>query len=589
MFRCYFLWIFILFAPCFLLRPSLYAQESRSGDYFYDSLKLRLSKAQTAADKVNGLLDLSVASVLDPLKSELYMKQAVEAAELSRDRPLMARTYLAVGKRYLNNSGLSDNLERAINNFDRAEEIGRANNLDLWLIRTYSALSMAWLSRGDKEKSLSYCNQALSVAGNTDNDTASVIAYTAMGEFHLISDEKLLAFRNFLEALRVAEKSEKEDLLKEVYTHLERFYASIHDYNKAIDYRMKAYELDRKAWNVAEMIADDYNIGDLFGQNKQQDLALKMYENAIALADSLHYDLFKLDPYFRIFNMYFNSNQYVKGFNYLKDHQSILMFLQNSGYQFYIDQLYAMSLTEQGRFDSAGYYFRRAEPEMEKRGNPEVHYNFYTSFGDFQIQKKDYPRAIAYYSKAYGVGAAVKDLEMQENSAQILDSIYGLSGDYKAAHLYNARYHLLKDSLMGMSRDADVLKLEVESDNQRRERLAKEEELRMEHRHNVQYMGFTMGLVVLFIVLVMLGWFAVPAGFIRALGFVSFIFLFEFIILLADKTIQRWTHEEPWKVLVIKIGLAAVLVPLHHWLEHKVIHYLSHRKRVEPEVRPVEA
>jgi hypothetical protein len=88
----------------------------------------------------------------------------------------------------------------------------------------------------------------------------------------------------------------------------------------------------------------------------------------------------------------------------------------------------------------------------------------------------------------------------------------------------------------------------------------------------------------LFIALVMLGWFAVPAGLIRALGFVSFIFLFEFIILLADKSIVRWTHEEPWKVLAIKIGLAAILVPLHHWLEHKVTHYLSHRKRVKREV-----
>jgi membrane-bound ClpP family serine protease len=98
-------------------------------------------------------------------------------------------------------------------------------------------------------------------------------------------------------------------------------------------------------------------------------------------------------------------------------------------------------------------------------------------------------------------------------------------------------------------------------------------------------MGLTVGLVVLFIILVMLGWFVVPAGVIRALGFLSFIFLFEFIILLADKNIQRWTHEEPWKVLVIKIALAAILVPLHHWLEHKVIHYLSHRKRVKREVK----
>jgi tetratricopeptide (TPR) repeat protein len=251
------------------------------------------------------------------------------------------------------------------------------------------------------------------------------------------------------------------------------------------------------------------------------------------------------------------------------------------GYQFYIDQIYGMGFSEEGKFDSAGYYFRRAEPDMEKKASPASHYDFYSAIGDYYSRKKDYPQAISYYKKAFAVGEAVKDIEGQQTSARLLDSIYGLSGDYKSARFYNTRYHELSDSLRNMSQEAELQNLQVKSDNERQERLAREEEKRVEHRHNVQYMGFTIGLVVLFIVLVMLGWFAVSAGVIRALGFLSFIFLFEFIILLADKSIAHLTHEEPWKVLGIKIALAAILVPLHHWLEHKVIHYLSHRKRVE--------
>ena len=92
-----------------------------------------------------------------------------------------------------------------------------------------------------------------------------------------------------------------------------------------------------------------------------------------------------------------------------------------------------------------------------------------------------------------------------------------------------------------------------------------------------------MGLVVLFVALVMLARLSVPVSLIRALVFVAFIFLFEFIIMLADKQIQGWTAEEPWKVLLLKILLAAGMVPLHHWLEHKVVHYLSHHKKVPKE------
>ena len=554
--------------------------EGQSGDRFVDSLKLGLSKAQTAQDKVKYLLELALASYMDPLIGEHYISKAVETAELSRDRRLMGTTYLNVGRRYMNNPGLTDNLQHAIGNFDRVAAIAKANDLELLQVKAFSDLSWAWIFKGDKQKALEYCDQALSIAGNSQNDTVKEMAYASMGDYYLSTSEKLLAFRNFLEALQVAEKSDNEILLNDVYEHLSRFYASIQEYGKAIDYRMKMYEQDRKAWRPLDIIRDDYSMGDLFSRSKQQDLALKMYEKAITFADSIHYDLLKIDPYFRIFNMYLYSEQYAKGYAYLMQHQSIIIFLQNIGFQFFLDQQYAMSLVERGKFDSAGYYFRRAEPDMEKRGSPDAHYYFYTSVGDYNVARKNYPQAIAYYEKAYAVAEKVKDLEEEEERARVLDSVYFLAGDYKAAHFYNIRYHAVKDSLRDMSRDADLLKMEVENDNQRRERLAREEEEKMEHRHNLQYLGFTIGLVVLFILLVMAGWFAVPAGFIRALGFVSFIFLFEFIILLADKSIQGWTHEEPWKVLVIKIGLAAVLVPLHHWLEHKVIHYLSHRKRL---------
>lgn len=44
--------------------------------------------------------------------------------------------------------------------------------------------------------------------------------------------------------------------------------------------------------------------------------------------------------------------------------------------------------------------------------------------------------------------------------------------------------------------------------------------------------------------------------------------------------IHDLTHGEPWKVLAIKIGLIAILSPLHHKLEEKVIHYLTTKELV---------
>ena len=73
----------------------------------------------------------------------------------------------------------------------------------------------------------------------------------------------------------------------------------------------------------------------------------------------------------------------------------------------------------------------------------------------------------------------------------------------------------------------------------------------------------------------MMGWFKVSASTIRAIGFFSFLIFFEFIFLVFKKNINGITQGVPLYDLGFMIALAAILVPLHHWLEHRVIHFLT--------------
>ena len=74
--------------------------------------------------------------------------------------------------------------------------------------------------------------------------------------------------------------------------------------------------------------------------------------------------------------------------------------------------------------------------------------------------------------------------------------------------------------------------------------------------------------------------FKVSAGLIKAIGFFVFIMLFEFVFLIFKKNIFSITQGEPWKDLAFMIALAALLVPLHHWMEHKVLYYLTSHNRL---------
>src|ERR1700743_2813891 len=100
-------------------------------DYWPDSLKQALAKATEWKQKARlaGNLALYYFGQNRTLSDE-YGKQAVEAAEMSRDRMLMIKTYLDNGKRFEQGVGLKSNLDMAMDNFRRAEQIAREDKLD---------------------------------------------------------------------------------------------------------------------------------------------------------------------------------------------------------------------------------------------------------------------------------------------------------------------------------------------------------------------------------------------------------------------------------------------------------------------------
>jgi len=561
----------------------VYEKGATQSNFYPDSLKKNVSLAKNDQEKIGTFLRLAdyYANQEDSL-SERYASQAMEVAEMSRDRRLIIYTYIQNGHRYLRQAELAGSILLAIDNFQQAEKLAKENSLDAGLVDSYCGLSEAFSAKGENEKALSYNNLALSVAGNLANDSAKVSAFASMGDTYMAMNEKLLAFRNYLEGLNIAESSKNEDLIRRACSDLRWFYSGIGENDKAIDYEMRVLAIDRKNHDKSRLVDDYNNLGRLFTAKKQYELALKMYESSIAEADTLHFDLAKLDSYVNIFNMYFSGDQYAKGISYLNEHKELLDFLNKAGLRFFSDEAYGFAYTNIKRFDSAYYYFKRAEPDIEKKGSLFMKDEFYEKFGDYYRKKGENGKAVAYYLKAREIGEATRNLGILQKSTAVLDSLYGQAGDYKSAYFYNTEYNKYTDSIKTLSKETDLLKLEVDNDNRRRDRLAKEEEENVQHRHNVQYMGFTVGLVGLFVSLVMMGFFVVSPRTIQALGFFSFIFLFEFIILLADKQIHEATQGEPWKVLLIKVFLAAILLPLHHWLEHKVIHYLTSRRKISP-------
>jgi tetratricopeptide (TPR) repeat protein len=551
-----------------------------------DSMKRALAKTPDIAGKVYWLDVLSRTLMnVDMKEAEKYGNQLIEIAEESRDRKLMITAYISNGNRCSYFAGTKDFINRSIDYYNKALDIAKQNRLDEETGKALLKLSSINLAVPDKDKALSYANQAFSIISTVNNDSLKAESYNIFGDVYLVRNDKILALRNYLIALRLAEEIKNPSELRTCNVNLSGFYSNIGDYDRAIDYYIRAMKNldDIKEKNVPYIrVVDISSIGNLYAQKKNYDLAITYYERSIAMADSLKFSNLKIPGYINLLNQYLRSDKPKEALAYFNSSsgKELREFLDKFGFAGVVDQAYGVIYGALNEFDSSMYFFQKAYPFFDRSPNPNNQMNFFAQLADVYKKMGKYDTAISLYTRVKEVADRVGQLEPARAAAKHLDSLYTQKGDFQMASKFNGIYYELKDSVEKLNKEKELAQVEAADEQLRIVRLEKEKEEAKRKRFNIQYLGITIGITALFVALVMLGMFRVSATTIKMIGFFAFLMFFEFIFLIFKKNIYSITEGEPWKDLLFMIGLAALLLPLHHWLEHRVIHYLTSHNRL---------
>ena len=581
----------ILFLFVVLIMHGAQAQQAAA----IDSIKSALERATTVKDKVYWLDNLSRTYMnVDLKEAGRYGDELIAIAEASRDRALMVYAYESNGVRCTYFAGQHDYLQKATQYFEKALQIARENNMDSSIGGLLIRMANLQLYIPDKDKALSYANEAYSLISTLNSDSLRMESHLVYGQVYLSRKEKIMALRHFLNALRIADEykakgergdSRKAEWQRKCYLNLSAFYSNIEAYDRAIDYSMMAFEtLSRiRERNVPYQRAIDINnIGNLYAAKDNKVLAMEHYRRSISLADSLHFATLKVPGYTSLLNQYLRTDQPEEALKFMRssEGQALTKFLQDFGLPSVVDQAYAVIYTGMERLDSAQYYFDRSKPYFESSTNLGNKINFYSQLAGFYKKKKDYPQAIRYFQEVSSMSASIGELEAMQRMAKELDTAYRKVGNYEEAMRYNGLYYSYKDSLIKLSKEKELAQVEAADEQQRIARLERDRLEAKRKRYNIQYLAITIGIAALFVAMVMMGMFKVSATTIKLIGFFAFLMFFEFIFLIFKKNIAGITEGEPWKDLMFMIALAALLLPLHHWLEHKVIHYLTSHNRL---------
>lgn len=558
-----------------------------------DSFKAQLSRAKTSEEKVEILGPLSMTLMNTNLsEADRYGALMMQEAELSRKRNLMVKALYYNGLRYSFFVQNKEFIQKAIDYLNKGLTLARQNRLDKESAEGYLYLSTVYTRVPDLDKSLSYTTQAFAIVQTIRDDSLEAATHISYGNVYQLKKERILALRYYLNALRIAEETKKEqsktlrhDLLRNCYANLSAFYADLKEYDRAIDYSKNAMEelpFTSAPNKEYQEVVDVYNLGNLYVAKKNFDMAIYYFERSIKMADSVKYPPLKMPGYNGLLNQYIISKQPEKALEFFNTRAELKQFINNFGFSHVIDDAYGVIYTQIGKYDTAEYYFTKAAPGFEAKSTPAGKLNFYAHNGELYDKWGKTPKAIEYFLRAKSLADQISNLEWQQNISKELDSLFAKAGDYKQSHFYNTQYIQYKDSLQKLGEQKDLLQMEIADEARRDELRKQEQEEALRKRHNVQYMGITVAIAVVFLLLILMGAFKVSETTIKIMGFFAFIFLFEFIILIADSKIHHMTHGEPLPILAIKIVLIAMLLPLHHWLEHKVVTYLASKKLIIP-------
>ena len=548
-----------------------------------DSIKKVLAKAVTPAAKIDHLVSLTrLLMNVNIAEADSYGKQMMEIAELSRERRLIFRALMANGERYSYLSGSRDNVTKSVGYYLQALELARQNRLDSQTFSAQLAIGNVYLYVPDLQKADLAMAQAQSLAGQLKSDSMMARVYLQYGVYYIQKNEKIMSLRNFLDGLRIAEDLNNASLMRLAYSRLSFFYDQVDDHDRAIDYADKALkQLDRiVSGSTPYNRVQDYNtLGKLYGQKKNFDISMTYYDRALKLADSLRFEPMKSMMYQSIVNDYMTAGEPQKALDYFNSHPQMVAFLKSVNFEYLIDQSYGFMYARLEKYDSALYYYKRMAPFADRMSA----FNSFGYYGDMGViyrETGNFALAEEFLLKARELADKTGNLTYMGSVAEQLDTLYRDKGDFKEALFYNSLGRTYHDSLVSLGKEKEMLQLEINDEQQRQARLEREALEQKRKRDNIQYLAITLGITGLFIVLVMLGMFRVSARTIKMIGFFAFLMFFEFIFLIFKKNIYSLTKGEPWRDLLFMICLAAILLPLHHWLEHKVIHYLTSHNRL---------
>lgn len=406
----------------------------------------------------------------------------------------------------------------------------------------------------DYETSKKYLNKSNAIGSTEKNSYLSALSYLSIGEISEFTGMQNLALYNYLKSFELF-----ESFINMKSSNIEKYnYATLLN-NLAISYKNldkfdESMSFSKLSISISEKIGDYWvissaynNLGNLYYRKGLADSALLYFDKGLKL-------MYKLG-----------------------DSSNLADIIMNIG------NCYAA----QNKNNDAIEKYKTAYEYFKINGRIDGLIKVFINLGDVCYEQKEYKKSKEYFYRALDLTKNYYNNAYLSAIYKGLFKNYNISEDYRKSLHYYQLYVQYKDSVFNLEKAKEIGMIEARfqfekqiADEKRREeiRLQKEEE-EIDWRNTLQYSGILLIIIFMLVFAFLTGKFQLKVRIAEGIIFVTFILVFEFILVLLDPYTDDFTKGAPLSKLGINFVLALLIFPLHSFFEEKLKSRLPAKKK----------
>ncbi len=344
----------------------------------------------------------------------------------------------------------------------QANVLSDSLNYDTGRLNSLNLLGLYFWSISDYQKALNLYEQALDIAVSIGNSKGQSECLYYIGNVYREKGDYAKTLQHHLKALDIQKNIGDSSGIARIYNSIGIVYRIQGDYPKALDYCQKSLRIKEQIGDKTELSTVYNNIGSVYYFQNNYPKTLEYYNKSLKISEESNDKIAIVTSYNNIGIVYFYQDDYEKALDFFQRALSIQEEIDDKTGKaisyINIGEIYV----KQNDYDNAWKFYSKGLELSIVLGIKSVEGWSNWGLGVISSKKQRINEAYTYTKKAYDIGEKTGEIELIQQSSEILSKIAASLGMFQEAYKFHKIYKVMSDSIQNKENTRKIIGLEYE-------------------------------------------------------------------------------------------------------------------------------